>query len=195
MKTVTYIVALISLILLIVLLLIAGEASAADYVPDIDYMAIMAATAAVGDADCGHQAEEFRNAKIDGLGLDYKKVSWDNLYLLGKIIYAEAGSDWLSDDWKMSVGEVVLNRVASPGFPNTISGVVYQPGQYYGTQSKFFENLHPDARCVRMALRLLEGERILNDSSVVYQANFKQGRGTHTAMYDRYLGWTYFCFG
>lgn len=162
--------------------------------PETNYMATMIATATVGDADCGHQAEELRNAKIEAQGLDNVAISWDELYLLAKIIYAEAGSYWLSDDWKMSVGEVVLNRVSSPEFPNTIREVVYQPGQYYGSQSRYFENLRPDARAVMAAKRLLEGERVLNDPSVVFQANFRQGSGTHTAMYDKALGWTYFCY-
>ena len=92
----------------------------------------------------------------------------------------------------MCVGEVVLNRVASPEFPNTIPEVVYQPGQYYGSNSRYFEELRPDARCVGLAKRLLEGERALDDSSVVFQPNFQQGSGVHTALYDKYLGWTYF---
>ena len=74
----------------------------------------------------------------------------------------------------MSVGEVVLNRVAHSDFPGTIREVVYQPGQYYGAQSRYFENLRPDGRCVGLK-RLLEGERVLNDPAVVFQANFKQG--------------------
>lgn len=41
------------------------------------------------------------------------QYSESDLMLLAKVIYAEAGSDFLSDEWKMCVGEVVLNRVAS----------------------------------------------------------------------------------
>lgn len=162
--------------------------------PDTDYMAQMMACAVVGDADCGRQLAEARNVKIDEQGLTYPKVAWDDLYLLAKIIYAEAGSYWLPDSWKMSVGEVVLNRVASPEFPNTIQEVIYQPGQYYGSQSRYFEDLRPDLRCVDLAKRLLEGERILNDPSVVFQANFKQGSGPMVSLFDNKLGWTYLCY-
>ena len=42
----------------------------------------------------------------------------------------EAGSAWLSMEWKMAVGEVLLNRVASPEFPDTLAGCAFQPGQY-----------------------------------------------------------------
>ena len=162
--------------------------------PETNYMATMIAAATVGDVDCGHQAEELRNAKIAAQGLSNVAVSWDELYLLAKIIYAEAGSYWLSDDWKMCVGEVVLNRVASPEFPNTMPEVIYQPGQYYGRQSRYFEDLRPDTRAVLAAMRLIEGERVLNCPSVVFQANLRQGSGTHTALYDKALGWTYFCY-
>ena len=181
----------ILLILIIATLLISPTVAAE---PDTDYMAQMMACAAVGDADCGRQLAEARNTKIDGQQLTYPKVAWDDLYLLSKLIYAEAGSYWLSDDWKMSVGEVVLNRVASPEFPNTIPDVIYQSGQYYGRQSRYFEELRPDARCVNIARRLLEGERVLNDPSVVFQANFRQGSGTCASLYDKQLGWTYLCF-
>lgn len=159
-----------------------------------DYMADMMACAVVGDADSGRQLEAARNAKIDSQGLTYAKVAWDELYLLSKIIYAEAGSEWLSDEWKMSVGEVALNRKASPEFPNTLAGVIYQNGQYYCMSDGYFQKLRPNARCVNLARRLLEGEKILNDPSVVFQANFKQGSGVHTALCDKQLGWTYFCY-
>lgn len=165
----------------------------ATYEPQMDCMATMIATAVVGDAECGRQAEQLRSEKIDAEQLEYSKIAWDELYLLAKIIYAEAGSAWLDDDWKMSVGEVALNRVVHERFPNTLSEVIFQPNQYYGSQSRYFANLRPDERCVVLAKRLLEGERVLNDASVVFQANFKQGSETHTARYDKHLGWTYFC--
>lgn len=166
----------------------------ANFDASIDYMAEMITACVAGDAVSGQAAEAARNDKITAQGLEYATVAFDDLLLLSKIMYAEAGSVWLSDEWKMCVGEVVLNRVASPEFPGTIAEVAYQQGQYYGANSRYFESLRPDELCVRLALRLLEGERVLNDSSVVFQANFKQGGGTHTALYDKYLGWTYFCY-
>ncbi|NLJ77846.1 MAG: spore cortex-lytic enzyme [Tissierellia bacterium] len=46
-------------------------------------------------------------------------------YLLARTIHSEArGEPYLG---KVAVGAVVLNRVRSPIFPNTIGGVVYQP--------------------------------------------------------------------
>ena len=46
-------------------------------------------------------------------------------YLLARTIHGEArGEPYIG---KVAVGAVVLNRVRSPKFPNTIAGVIYQP--------------------------------------------------------------------
>lgn len=121
------------------------------------------------------------------------QYSDNDLMLLAKVIYAEAGSEFLSDEWKMCVGEVVLNRVASPEFPNTIYDVVYQQGQYQGARSGYIASLTPSERCIDIARRLLDGERLM-EPAVVFQANFKQGSGICKALYDSHLGWTYFCY-
>ena len=170
---------------------LSGGANAA-YDPNTNYAQVMVQAAAVGDYATGTAAESARNEKIAGMGLSDKPCTFDDLMLLSKIIYAEAGSEWLSDEWKMCVGEVVLNRVASSEFPNTIAEVLAQPGQYYGANSSYFNRLLPSERCVLGAVRLLNGERLMDDA-VVFQANFRQGSGIHTAFYDNLLGWTYFC--
>jgi N-acetylmuramoyl-L-alanine amidase len=131
------------LIFVFTMILELGGYTSAVYDPEIDYMAIMIDSAVKGDYETGLAAETSRNEKIEATGSDYAKVSFEDLYLLSKIIYAEAGSGWLSDEWKMCVGEVVLNRVASPEFPNTVREVLEQPGQYYGENSSYFNNLRP----------------------------------------------------
>jgi len=161
---------------------------------DMDYMEEMVCAAVVGDYEAGEAAAEARNEKIERYGSEYPEIEFEDLYLLSKIMYAEAGTCWLSDEWKMCVGEVVLNRVASPEFPNTIREVLEQPGQYYGTGCSYFEKMQPSETCVRLALSLLEGERVLNDPSVLFQANFKQAGGVHTKLYDPQLGYSYFCY-
>ena len=163
-------------------------------VDNTDYMAVMISAATSGDYTLGVAAQDTRNAKIDSLGINIPKVYFEDLYILAKIISSEAGSSWLPDDWKMCVGEVVLNRVASPEFPNSVYDVVTQRGQYAGANGSYFQRLRPSERCVLLAKRLLEGERVMNAPAVVFQANFRQGSGTHTSYYDRYLGSTYFCY-
>ena len=48
--------------------------------------------------------------------------------LLARVISAEARGEPYSG--QVAVGAVILNRVEHPSFPNTIAGVVYQPGAF-----------------------------------------------------------------
>lgn len=73
-----------------------------------------------------------------------KKVSVNRteLDLLARIIYGEARGE--SYKGQVAVGAVVMNRVVSPKFPNTVKGVIEQPraftavqdGQYFMTPNK-----------------------------------------------------------
>lgn len=56
------------------------------------------------------------------------KYSSSDVALLAKVISAEARGE--PYEGQVAVGAVVLNRVASPSFPNSVSGVVYQPGAF-----------------------------------------------------------------
>lgn len=51
-----------------------------------------------------------------------------NVNLLAKLIYGEARGEPYTG--QVAVGAVVLNRVKSSSFPNTISGVIYQSGAF-----------------------------------------------------------------
>lgn len=55
-------------------------------------------------------------------------ASADETTLLAAIIQCEAGSE--SYEGKVAVGAVVLNRKRSGSYPNSISGVIYQSGQF-----------------------------------------------------------------
>ncbi len=86
-------------------------------------------------------------------------VSADDLTLLAAIIYCEAGNQpW---DGKVAVGAVVLNRVASSSFPDTIYDVIYQSGQFTpasnGSLASALANGVPD-ECVQAAQAALNGE-------------------------------------
>lgn len=117
----------------------------------------------------------------------------DDLYCLAAVIYAEAGADYLSDELRMAVGNVVLNRVASDYYPDSIRKVIEQPKQY-GWLSRdgiaFPEDAPENAvnRAYDCAKRLLEGERPLSEN-VLFQAEFIQGDGVYKII-DR----VYFCY-
>ena len=160
---------------------------------EADYMELAIKAIAEGDIETAQLLLERRNEKISALGLEYIPIDAAELVLLSKIITTEAGSSWLSDEWQQLVGSVVLNRTASPEFPNTIIEVIEQPGQYYGSNSSYFKKLIPYERAVHNALWLLENGSIA-PADVVFQAEFKQGSGVYTSMSDSLLGTTYFCY-
>lgn len=62
---------------------------------------------------------------LQGSSSSNSGYSGSNEYLLAKCVYAEArGEPYLG---QVAVAAIVLNRVKSSSFPNTISGVIYQP--------------------------------------------------------------------
>lgn len=111
----------------------------------------------------------------------------DDLIVMAHVITGEAGSWWLTDEEQLLVGNVVMNRVASPMFPNTIQEVVFQPGQYACTWDGNYHR-EPDARTIGNAQRILNGERFCPEN-VLYQSNSQQGE-----IYKQ-IGDTYFCYG
>lgn len=52
----------------------------------------------------------------------------NDLYLMAKAIYAEGRGE--SYTGQVAIGAVILNRVKSPEFPNTVAGVIYQKGAF-----------------------------------------------------------------
>lgn len=60
-----------------------------------------------------------------------------DLILMAAIIYCEAGGEIY--EGQLAVGSVVMNRVNSNQFPNTIAGVIYQRNQFAPVASGRFE--------------------------------------------------------
>ncbi len=77
-----------------------------------------------------------------------------DLYLLAKCIYAEARGE--SYAGQVAVGAVILNRVKSSAFPNTISGVIYQKGAFTAVSDGQI-NLSPDKTAMNAAQDALNG--------------------------------------
>lgn len=81
-------------------------------------------------------------------------TSNSNLYLLACCIYGEARGE--SYTGKVAIAAVVLNRVKSSSFPNTISGVIYQPGAFTAVSDGQI-NLGTNDECIRAAQDALNG--------------------------------------
>lgn len=63
-----------------------------------------------------------------GSGGSYGGFSESDVKLLATIISAEARGEPYRG--QVAVGAVIMNRIAHPSFPNTLSGVIYQPGAF-----------------------------------------------------------------
>jgi len=125
--------------------------------------------------------------------ISQKEYSDDDLDLLSRLINAEAGSEWIPDLVQLYVGSVVINRMKSDLYPDSLYDVIYQDGQYSPVMDGSINNT-PDKRTVENARRLLDEGSIL-PANVVFQANFVQGDGIFYEYYDEYLGTTtYFCY-
>ena len=77
-----------------------------------------------------------------------------DLYLLAKCIYAEARGE--SYTGQVAVGAVILNRVESSKFPNTISGVIYQKNAFTAVSDGQI-NLQPDKTAMNAAQDAMNG--------------------------------------
>lgn len=80
----------------------------------------------------------------------------EDLYLLAKIAMAEAEEE--DTEGKALVIQVVLNRIADKGFPDTVEGVIYQPWQFTPVSDGRLDSVEPNEDCWK-ALDLVMAER------------------------------------
>lgn len=83
-----------------------------------------------------------------------------DLKLMAAIIQAEAGGE--SYAGKLAVGTVIMNRVMSSKFPNTLSGVIYQTNQFQPVRDGHLALIlerGPNETCINAAREVLNGYR------------------------------------
>lgn len=78
----------------------------------------------------------------------------NNLNLLARLVYGEARGEPYTG--QVAVAAVVLNRVKSSSFPNTISGVIYQSGAFDVVKDGQI-NLTPNSTATKAAQDALNG--------------------------------------
>ena len=86
-------------------------------------------------------------------------VGVSDVTLLAALIQCEAGSE--PYEGKLAVGAVVMNRVRSGGYPNSVSGVIYAPGQFPpATNGKVAAVVGrgPSASCMQAAQAAIAGQ-------------------------------------
>ena len=77
-----------------------------------------------------------------------------NLNLLSRLVYGEARGEPYSG--QVAVAAVVLNRVSSSSFPNTVSGVIYQSGAFDAVSDGQI-NMTPDSTAKKAAQDAING--------------------------------------
>ena len=82
----------------------------------------------------------------------------DTLYWLSRIINAESGNQPL--EGKIAVGNVVMNRVRDPKFPNTIYDVLFQKNQFSPAASGSIYR-EPNEESVVAAMLVMDGAQVM----------------------------------
>ena len=79
------------------------------------------------------QGEEYENG--NEVEVTVYEVSEGDYIRLCNAVAHEAGADFIATEDKAKVAEVIINRVLSPQYPDTILEVLTQPGQFTGAES------------------------------------------------------------
>lgn len=123
---------------------------------------------------------------------EIKSYTDDDLFYLAAAVCREAGGE--SEEIQLLVANVIINRVNSSIYPDTIYEVLTEYKQYgtmwkYGVSFPDWADDKVKEQCYSVAKRILEGERFCPEN-VLFQAEFKQGNGVYKQFGDDY----YFCY-
>ncbi|MCI8543249.1 MAG: SH3 domain-containing protein [Lachnospiraceae bacterium] len=101
----------------------------------------------------------------------------DTTLLLAALIYCEAGSE--SYEGKLAVGAVVMNRVRSGAYPNSIHGVIYASGQFTpamnGKLNSVYASGNISSSCIQAAQEALAGASNVGDLTHFRRNNGREG--------------------
>ncbi len=117
-------------------------------------------TREAAEAEARRRAEEEAAARRAALSEEQANVeaNYSDVQLLAALIWCEAGNQ--PYEGQLAVGAVVMNRVNHPAYPNTISGVIYAPGQFTpamtGRVGRALERGVPDS-CTQAAIEAMSG--------------------------------------
>lgn len=129
--------------------------------------------------------EEAKRKKAEAVAAQKRNapmsVSASDRELMAAIIYCEAGAEPYQG--KVAVGAVIMNRVRSSRFPNTISGVIYQRGQFgpaiTGKLGRVLASGKATAECYKAADAALAGENPIGNRLFFGNGNTGYKIGSH----------------
>ncbi|MFB5674292.1 cell wall hydrolase [Paenibacillus terreus] len=103
---------------------------------------------------------------------DQARATWSysitaqEVLLLQKIVMAEAEGE--PYEGKVAVANVVLNRLRSANFPDTIREVIYQKAQFSPVANGRLKRVHPNAETVKAVNQALEGHKAVPDNTYYF---------------------------
>lgn len=89
----------------------------------------------------------------------------EDTYLLAQLIDAEAKGEPYTG--KVAVGNVVLNRVKSPEFPDTVKEVIFQKGQFSPVTNGSIHD-EPTDESIRAAKEAMNGREIVSNQALYF---------------------------
>ena len=110
----------------------------------------------------------------------------NDLFWLSRVIYAESGNQSL--EGQMAVGNVVMNRVAHPAYPNTVEGVLAQKNQFSTYKSGALANRTPTEKCVIAAKLVLDGGEVAETDGALYFDSARSSWASRNRQYAATLG-------
>lgn len=122
-----------------------------------------------------------RNFKSRSIPIDYstnEDIYVDYIYPLSKIIFAEAGN--MGDKHQQYVGYVVMNRVYSKYYPNSIHEVFFSGGYADTSKARYLAERDTE-QAIKNATVVINKyfnaglEKLPVSRAMVFQAEFKQG--------------------
>ena len=104
-------------------------------------------------------------------------VDADTTLLLAALIHCEAGGE--PYEGQVAVGAVVMNRVRSAAYPDTIHGVIYASGQFTpamsGKVNRVYESGKIYESCIKAAEEALSGVSPVGDLTHFRRVNGREG--------------------
>lgn len=110
------------------------------------------------------------------------QMSEEDYQILLRIVQAEAGI--CDEKGKILVADVVINRVLSSRFPNTVKGVVYQRSQFQPVSNGRINSVKITEETIQCVDRALDGEDY--SSGALYFMN-RRASGGRSGWFDRSL--------
>lgn len=103
-------------------------------------------------------------------------ITNDDIYLMAQVVYCESRGE--AFDGKVAVASVILNRLVSSEFPDTVSEVIFQPNAFSCIKGSKI-NVKPDEDSFDAVYKALSGMDPTSDSTFFYNPSISTSAWTN----------------